>query len=43
MLRNQDRWTFHIAGPEDDRIFTGNVPLVGLTITEYCSLEGVED
>lgn len=43
MLRNQDRWTFRVAEPDDDRIFRGNVPLVGLTMTEYCSSEGVED
>lgn len=43
MLRNQDRWTFRVADPDDDRIFTGNVPLVDLTMTEYCSSEEVED
>lgn len=41
MLRNQDRWTFCVAEPDDGRIFTGNVPLVGLTI--YCSSKDVED
>lgn len=43
MLWNQDRWIFRVAEPDDGQIFTGNFPLVGLTMTEYCSSEGGED